>query len=81
VNSFRQLIQLEINRRGQPQAQRLANLRTDQTPRRGQRRSRGIARFGAAQNGVKDRGVMQVSSHPDICDGDESKPGVLEAAG
>src|SRR5450830_308390 len=77
-SGLRDRVEVEVERRRQPHARLLADLGADEALG-ALECSRGTgARLVVAVDGVEDVRVLQVAGHPDIGDGDEPEPRVLD---
>ena len=75
---FRQRIEEELDRRGQANAQRLADLGTDDALRGFEGASRGLAILIIPEHGVEDRRVLKIARHTHIRDRDETQARILD---
>src|SRR5690606_5695860 len=78
LRRVRQGVEDELDRRGQPDAERATDLRTDETLRALERRGGRRALLVGPQHGVEHRGVLEVTRDPDLGDRHEAEPRVLD---
>ena len=75
---LRQRVEDELQRRRVPHAELLADLGADQALGRLERGRRADDLLLLAEHGVEDRGLLGVAGDPDVGDGDEAEPRVLD---